>query len=50
MEPNLDTISLEEFMKTELKIGIVTLVRPHSNADKLMVLEVDIGGKVITAA
>jgi methionyl-tRNA synthetase len=36
-------ISIEEFRKVELKIATVKSAEPHPNADKLMVLQVDLG-------
>jgi len=36
-------ISIEEFRRIELKVGTVTSAEPHPNADKLMVLQVDLG-------
>jgi methionyl-tRNA synthetase len=38
-------ISIEEFRKVELKIATVKSAEPHPNADKLMVLQVDVGGE-----
>jgi methionyl-tRNA synthetase len=36
-------ISLDEFKRLELRIGIVTDARDHPNADRLLVLTVDVG-------
>jgi methionyl-tRNA synthetase len=36
-------ISFDEFKKVELKVGKVLSVDDHPNADKLMVLRVDVG-------
>jgi methionyl-tRNA synthetase len=38
-------ISIEDFRKIELRIATVTRAEPHPNADKLLVLQVDIGGE-----
>ena len=38
-------ISIEDFRKIELKVATVTSAEPHPNADKLMVLQIDIGGE-----
>ncbi len=38
-----DMISYEDFAKLELRIAKVLEARPHPNADKLMLLQVDIG-------
>lgn len=39
------TISFEDFMKLDLRIGKVLEVADHPNADRLYVLQVDIGGE-----
>jgi len=36
-------ISIEDFRKIELKVATVKSTEPHPNADKLMVLQVDLG-------
>jgi len=36
-------ITIEEFRKVELKVGTVKKAEPHPNADRLMVLQVDLG-------
>lgn len=36
-------VTIEEFSKIELRVGTVTAVEPHPNADRLIVLKVDIG-------
>lgn len=38
-----DPITIEDFRKVELKTGKVTEASPHPNADRLLVLKVDIG-------
>jgi methionyl-tRNA synthetase len=38
-------ISIDEFRRLELKIATVRSAEPHPNADKLMVLQVDLGGE-----
>lgn len=37
------TINYDDFSKLELRIATVVECKPHSNADKLLVLQVDIG-------
>ena len=37
-------ISYEDFMKVQLKVGKVVECTDHTNANKLLVLKVDIGG------
>ena len=36
-------VTIEEFSKMELRVGTVTAAKPHPNADRLLVLTVDIG-------
>ncbi len=36
-------VTIEEFSKMELRVGTVTSAKPHPNADRLLVLTVDIG-------
>lgn len=38
-----DTITYDDFAKLELRIATVLEARPHPNADKLMLLQVDLG-------
>ncbi len=42
-EPKPDTISFEEFLKVRLRTGKVIEAADHPNADKLLVLKVDLG-------
>lgn len=37
------TISIDDFKKVELKVATVKAAEPHPNADKLMVLQIDLG-------
>ncbi|HEX2228177.1 MAG TPA: methionine--tRNA ligase subunit beta [Candidatus Binatia bacterium] len=36
-------ISLDDFRKLELRVATVKSAEPHPNADKLMVLQIDLG-------
>jgi methionyl-tRNA synthetase len=36
-------ISIDEFRKIELKVATVKAAEPHPNADKLLVLQIDLG-------
>ncbi len=36
-------VSIEEFRKIDLRIGLVVAAEDHPNADRLLVLKVDIG-------
>jgi len=38
-------ISIDDFRKVDLRIGTVTSAEPHPNADKLIVLKVDLGSE-----
>ena len=38
-------ITIADFRKVELKIATVKAAEPHPNADRLMVLKVDLGGE-----
>ena len=38
-------ITIEQFRELELKVGTVTAADPHPNADRLVVLHVDLGGE-----
>lgn len=38
-------ISIDDFRKVELKIATVKAAEPHPNADRLMILQVDLGAE-----
>ena len=38
-------ITIDQFRELELKVGTVTAAEPHPNADRLLVLRVDLGGE-----
>jgi tRNA-binding protein len=38
-------ISIDDFCKIELKVATIKSAEPHPNADKLMVLQVDLGAE-----
>jgi methionyl-tRNA synthetase len=38
-----ETITYDDFAKIDLRVGKVVEARPHPNADKLMLLQVDLG-------
>jgi methionyl-tRNA synthetase len=38
-------ISIDDFRKIELKVATVKSAEPHPNADKLMVLQIDLGSE-----
>lgn len=37
------TIAIDDFKKIELKVATITAAEPHPNADKLLVLQIDLG-------
>ena len=41
--PQVSQVSLEDFKKLTLRIGVITAAQDHPNADRLLVLTVDIG-------
>jgi tRNA-binding protein len=44
-QPQNSTITYDDFAKLELKVATVVECRPHPNADKLLVLQIDLGGE-----
>lgn len=38
-------ISIDEFRKLELKVATIIKAEPHPNADKLLVLQIDLGSE-----
>jgi len=38
-------ISIDDFRKIELKVATITAAEAHPNADKLLVLQIDLGGE-----
>jgi tRNA-binding protein len=38
-------ISIDDFRKVELKVATIKAAEPHPNADKLMVLQIDLGSE-----
>ncbi|MFH1638440.1 MAG: methionine--tRNA ligase [Candidatus Woesearchaeota archaeon] len=44
-EPVEGLVAFNDWKKMKLKVGRVTKVEPHANADKLYVLQVDLGGE-----
>jgi len=43
--PAGDTVSFDDFAKLDLRVARVLEARPHANADKLLVLKIDLGGE-----
>ncbi|MDB5353021.1 MAG: metG 1 [Planctomycetota bacterium] len=40
-----DPITYDDFAKLELRVAKVLDARPHPNADKLLLLQIDVGGE-----
>jgi methionyl-tRNA synthetase len=38
-------ISIDDFRKIELRVATIKRAEPHPNADKLLVLQIDLGGE-----
>jgi methionine--tRNA ligase beta chain len=45
MKEGHEMISIDEFRKVELKVATIKSAEPHPNADKLMVLQIDLGSE-----
>jgi tRNA-binding protein len=45
MEVTQTTINYDDFAKLDLRVATVLDCKPHSNADKLLVLQIDLGGE-----
>lgn len=45
METPSNTIQYDDFAKLELRVATVLECRPHENADKLLVLQIDLGNE-----
>lgn len=41
----MGTISIDEFRNLELRVATITAVSPHPNADRLLVLTIDLGSE-----
>lgn len=44
-EPTSETISFEDFLKIDLRVARVIDAKDHPNADRLLVLQVDLGSE-----
>jgi methionine--tRNA ligase beta chain len=45
METPTNTIQYDDFAKLDLRVATVLECKPHPNADKLLVLQIDMGGE-----
>ncbi|MGF1776675.1 tRNA-binding protein [Vibrio nomapromontoriensis] len=43
----MKTIKFSDFSKLDIKTGTITDVKRHSNADKLYIVQVDVGSKTL---
>ena len=41
--PQVPLISIEEFRRLALRVGVITAAQEHPNADRLLILTVDVG-------
>ena len=41
----MGTISIDDFRNVELRVATITAVSPHPNADRLLVLTIDLGSE-----
>lgn len=41
----MTTLSIDDFRKVELRVATITEAGPHPNADRLLVLKVDLGAE-----
>ena len=41
----MPTISIDDFRSVELRVATITAAMPHPNADRLVVLTIDVGGE-----
>jgi methionyl-tRNA synthetase len=39
----MDEITIDDFLRTDLRVGTIRKAEPHPNADRLVVLSVDVG-------
>jgi methionyl-tRNA synthetase len=44
-QPTINTINYDDFAKLDLRVATVVDCKPHANADKLLVLQIDLGGE-----
>lgn len=42
----MSTISFDEFKKLDLRTGTIETVEEHPNADKLLILQINVGGEI----
>src|SRR5207248_1128943 len=45
MDTTTGTIQYDDFAKLDLRVATVLECKPHANADKLLVLQIDLGGE-----
>lgn len=42
----METIAYGDFAKLDIRVGKITDVKRHENADKLYIVQIDVGSKV----
>src|SRR5436190_6151173 len=45
MDTTTTTIQYDDFAKLDLRVATILECKPHANADKLLVLQIDLGGE-----
>ena len=40
-----ETIQYNDFLKLDMRVATVTKAEPHPNADKLLIMQIDLGGE-----
>ena len=43
----MDTIAFTDFARMEIRVGTITQVKRHDNADKLYIVQVDVGERTL---
>ncbi len=43
----MDTITYSDFAKLDIRTGNIIEVEPHKNADKLYIVQIDVGTKIL---
>jgi methionyl-tRNA synthetase len=41
----MDTVTIDDFRRLDLRVATITAAQPHPQADRLLVLTVDLGGE-----
>jgi methionyl-tRNA synthetase len=41
----MDTLTIDDFRRLDLRVATIRTAEPHPNADRLVVLQIDLGGE-----